>query len=190
MRRVAWGWAAGGVFLLLAVWARTGLLPVDRPGMVLAHSLPAIIVRTSIAVSSTAVIAACGLLLAWSFRRDVHLLPLAVVIGLVPVVERVLKLLIHRARPAEVGLGFPSGHAMVSMTLVLLIGGAAWPAFRTRRKIWAALLAVMFVVTVAVGLMGQEAHWPSDILGGWAAAAAYACWVLPLIRSHTVPAPV
>ncbi len=190
MRRVAWGWAAGGVFLLLAAWARTGLLPIDRPGMELTQSLPAIVLRTSIAVSSTAVIAAGGLLLAWSFRRDIQLLSLAVVIGLVPVVERALKLLIHRARPAEIGLGFPSGHAMVSVTLVLLIGGAAWPAFHTRQKIWAVLLAGMFVVTVAVGLMGQEAHWPSDILGGWTAAAAYACWLLPLIRSHRTPAPV
>lgn len=190
MRRVAWGWAAGGVFLLLAAWARTGLLPIDRPGMELTQSLPAIVLRASVVTSSTAVIAVCGLLLAWSYRRDLRLLPLAVVIGLVPVTERVVKLLIHRARPAGIGLGFPSGHAMASMTLVLLIGGAVWPTFRAHRKVWAALLALVFVVTVAVGLMGQDAHWPSDILGGWIAAAAYACWTLPLIRSHDARAPV
>ncbi|MDR7402889.1 MAG: phosphatase PAP2 family protein [Armatimonadota bacterium] len=183
MRRAAWGWASGGAFLLLAAWARGGLQPIDGPVMAVTQSLPAIALRASIAVSSTAVIAACGLFLAWFFRRDLRLLPLVVVIGLVPVIERALKLLIHRARPTGIGLGFPSGHAMASLTLVMLIGGAAWPVLRPRGKVWAALLAGLFELIVAVGLMGQRAHWLSDILGGWAAAGAYACWMLPFIRS-------
>ena len=190
MGRAAWGWTAGSAFLLLAAWARMGLLPIDPPIMAVPQSLPAIVLRTSVAVSSTVIIAACGLLLAWLARRDLRLLPLAVVIGLVPLVERALKLLIHRARPTGVGLGFPSGHAMASLALVVLVGGAAWPALRPRQKIWAALLAGLFVLIVAVGLMGQQAHWPSDILGGWAAAAAYACWTLPVIRSARVSAAV
>jgi len=190
MRQCRWGWAAGGVFLLLAAWARTGPLPIDRPVMALTQALPTIVLRASIVISSTAIIAACGLILAWVVRRGLRLLPLAVVIGLVPVVERTLKLVIHRARPAGIGLGFPSGHAMASVTLVLLIGGAAWPALRPRQKVWAGLLAGCFVLVVAVGLMGRQAHWLSDILGGWAAAFAYACPTLPFIRSPRAAAPV
>ncbi|MEO6102895.1 MAG: phosphatase PAP2 family protein [Pseudoxanthomonas sp.] len=65
---------------------------------------------------------------------------------------------------------FPSGHAMGSMTLAATAVLLAWP---TRWR-WP-MLALMMGFTVLVGYsrVYLGVHFPSDILAGWAAAAAW-----------------
>ena len=182
-RRGTWGWVMLVCFVLLAGRARGGLLPGDQRTAALLHSLPAPLLQACAIVASTAGIAALGLVAAWRYRQDLRLLPLAATMGLLLPIDAVTKFLVHRLRPQGAGFGFPSGHAMVSMTAALLVGGAVWPALDGRRKAWATLLVAAFVSAVAVGLVGRGWHWPSDVLGGWLLAAAYSGWTLPLIQT-------
>jgi membrane-associated phospholipid phosphatase len=182
-RRGTWRWVLLICFVLLAIRARGGLLPGDQRTAALLHSLPAPLLQACAIVASTAGIAALGLLAAWRYRQDLRLPPLAAVMGLLLPIDAATKLLVHRLRPQGAGFGFPSGHAMVSMTAALLVSGAIWPALGGRRKAWATVLVAAFVAAVAVGLVGRGRHWPSDVVGGWLLAAAYSGWTLPLIQS-------
>ena len=182
-RRGTWGWVLFVCFVWLAVRARGGLLPGDQRLAILLHSLPASLLQACAIVASTAGIAALGLVAVWRYRQDLRVLPLAATMGLLLPIDAATKFLVHRLRPQGAGFGFPSGHAMVSMTAALLVGGAIWPAPDGRRKAWATVLVAAFVSAVAVGLVGRGRHWPSDVLGGWLLAAAYSGWTLPYIQT-------
>ncbi len=65
---------------------------------------------------------------------------------------------------------FPSGHAMGSMTLAMVVFLLAW---RTRWRWPAALAALAFVVLVGLSRVYLGVHYPSDILGGWTAGMAW-----------------
>lgn len=100
----------------------------------------------------------------------------------------VLKSTIDRSRPDLVPHGsivytksFPSGHSMQSsatyLTLAALLAGA-----QRHRKMKIYLISVAVTVTVLVGAsrVYLGVHWPTDVLAGWTAGAAWAllCWLL------------
>lgn len=65
---------------------------------------------------------------------------------------------------------FPSGHAMGSMTLALVLVLLAW---HTRWRWPMTLVAAIFVVLVGYSRVYLGVHFPSDILAGWMAATAW-----------------
>ncbi|WP_334178094.1 phosphatase PAP2 family protein [Pseudoxanthomonas sp.] len=65
---------------------------------------------------------------------------------------------------------FPSGHAMGSATLAMVVVLLCWP---TRWRWLAAILAIAFTLLVGVSRIYLGVHYPSDILGGWAAGIAW-----------------
>ena len=88
------------------------------------------------------------------------------------------KQLYARERPSlwesiapESTYSFPSGHAMGSMTLACVLVLLAW---RTRWRWWVAVPACGFALAVGMSRVYLGVHYPSDILAGWAAAAAWA----------------
>ncbi|MBD9368092.1 phosphatase PAP2 family protein [Xanthomonas sp. XNM01] len=91
------------------------------------------------------------------------------------------KQVFQRERPSlwesiapESTFSFPSGHAMGSITLAAVLVLLAWP---TRWR-WPVLVAAtVFTVLVGVSRIYLGVHYPSDILGGWAAGLA---WVVGL----------
>lgn len=91
---------------------------------------------------------------------------------------RLLKHAVARARPElfhdlivpHHSYAFPSGHAVQSMAIVLAALLLCGPA-HLRRRI--ALAGLPFVLAVGVCRLYLGVHHPSDILGGWALAAAW-----------------
>ena len=69
---------------------------------------------------------------------------------------------------------FPSGHAMASLALACALGIGCWPT-RGRWLAWGVGLA--FAVGVSWSRLYLAAHYPSDVLAGWFATAA---WVATL----------
>jgi undecaprenyl-diphosphatase len=99
----------------------------------------------------------------------------------------VLKSAFARPRPELVAhmvevysLSFPSGHAMASAVTYLTLG-ALLTRLQSRRRLKAYLLAVAVTLTLLVGMsrVYLGVHWPTDVLAGWCAGAAWAmlCWL-------------
>jgi len=116
---------------------------------------------------------------------------IAVVLGGSILLNWGMKLLFHRARPvlpwavAPPDYSFPSGHSMNSMALALAIALVVWRLAGPR---WG---AVSFAVGVlAAGVIGLSrvylgAHYPTDVLGGFATAALWVGVVVGVFRVST-----
>jgi undecaprenyl-diphosphatase len=99
-----------------------------------------------------------------------------------------LKHSIDRPRPDLVPHGsivytqsFPSGHSMQSaatyLTLSALLSGVQR---RRANKVYLISIAVFVTLLVGVSRVYLGVHWPTDVLAGWTAGAAWAlaCWLL------------
>jgi membrane-associated phospholipid phosphatase len=98
------------------------------------------------------------------------------------VLERVLKIVVHRTRPAftptapgELRMSFPSGHAMmcvlgVGMLVYVLM--VPRPPAKPWREVFVGL-AVSIVLVVGITRVYLGAHYPSDVLGGYAFGVAW-----------------
>lgn len=131
-------------------------------------------------------IAVIGFLALEHKPRTIGFLLFAVVGGLL--LSLLLKHGFDRPRPDFLPHGqevytasFPSGHSMNSAIVYLTIGAILARAQRARAvKIY--FLTVAIVITLLVGLsrIYLGVHWPTDVLAGWSAGAAWAmlCWLL------------
>lgn len=104
------------------------------------------------------------------------------------IINRTAKTLLHRVRPhlwespaPEFDYGFPSGHAMSSMTLVAALVILTWGSR------WAILVLItggLFVLAIGWTRLYLGVHYPSDILAGWTASIAWATGVSLLIKPY------
>ena len=112
-----------------------------------------------------------------------------------------LKDVFQRARPEIISreleissLSFPSGHSMMSAVTYLTLGALLARTHRSRLvKAYFLILAVLLTIAVGLSRMYLGVHWPTDVLAGWTAGAAWAllCWsvALRLQRKNVVEAP-
>ncbi len=123
-----------------------------------------------------------GLLLARRFRKGLFA---ATALGGSALLNLGTKRLFARERPSlwesiapESTYSFPSGHAMGSMTLALVLVLLLWP---TRWR-WPAIAAMaVFVPMVGLSRVYLGVHYPSDILAGWFAASVWVVGVYLLL---------
>ncbi len=112
---------------------------------------------------------------------------LAAAIGGGALLNTVLKIGYARPRPTIVvhlvdvtSQSFPSGHAMNSAIVYLTLGAIASRGVHERAgKIYVMAMAVVLTLIVGCTRVFLGVHWPTDVLAGWAAGAAWAtlCWL-------------
>jgi len=115
--------------------------------------------------------------LAWK-RRFREGLFAGIALGGSALLNIVAKQVFARERPTlwqsispEDTFSFPSGHAMGSMTLAVVLVLLAWP---TRWRKPALIAMAIFVPMVGLSRIYLGVHYPSDILAGWTAASVWA----------------
>jgi undecaprenyl-diphosphatase len=102
----------------------------------------------------------------------------------------ILKLIFARPRPNIVphlvevsSASFPSGHAMLSAVVYLTLGALLSRVEGPPRiKIYILSVAILLTFLVGVSRVYLGVHWPTDVLAGWCAGAAWAtlCWRIAL----------
>ncbi|MBP7760387.1 phosphatase PAP2 family protein [Candidatus Saccharibacteria bacterium] len=119
------------------------------------------------------------LVILWRARRYRDMAVVALGIGGSAVINVILKALFQRDRPqlwerivTENSYSFPSGHAMASASLAVVIMVILWP---TRWRWWAIAGGVVYMVVIGLTRLYLSVHYPTDIMAGWLVAAV---WVL------------
>lgn len=98
-----------------------------------------------------------------------------------------IKLLIERPRPQlwsdllmhETGFSFISGHATMTMALALALIATLW---YTRWRWLTIGLGALYVLYVGFTRLYLGVHYPTDIIGGWMVATAWAMIVVLMVR--------
>jgi undecaprenyl-diphosphatase len=138
-----------------------------------------------VGVLSLLTLASVGYLWLQGLHRVALFVLLAIVGGLL--LSLALKSGFDRPRPDLVSHGstiytssFPSGHSMLA-AVVYLTGGALLAVVHSARRVRIYLIGCSVLATLLVGVsrVYLGVHWPSDVLAGWAAGAAWAaaCWL-------------
>jgi undecaprenyl-diphosphatase len=116
---------------------------------------------------------------------------LIIAVGGGSILSGVLKHLVSRDRPdivphlsAVYTSSFPSGHSMLSAVAYLTLGSLVARVTPRRRTRFFVLFAAMFMTfLVGISRVYMGVHYPTDVLGGWAAGFTWAllCWIVATV---------
>ncbi|MGG0657706.1 phosphatase PAP2 family protein [Rummeliibacillus pycnus] len=102
-----------------------------------------------------------------------------VIIGTV-ILNQILKLLFHRARPdfhrliEAGGYSFPSGHAMSAFSFYGIVAFLLWRHIPTRLgRTVLVLISAIFILMIGISRIYLGVHYPSDIVGGYFASGLW-----------------
>jgi undecaprenyl-diphosphatase len=185
------------IFTILAVkiWQQEGTFPGDIPILLAIHStaqqqldtLAVILTKLGSFWTALPILSVIAYRL-WhnrKWRTLAYLLTTA--LGNL-VINHTAKELMHRIRPhlwesksPEFDYGFPSGHAMTSMTLITILLALSW------HRSWRWLVFAfgsLFIFTIAWTRLYLGVHFPSDIIAGWMVALAWSIGVNFIIKPN------
>lgn len=138
-----------------------------------------------IGVLGLLILAVVGILLGLGRRWLAGYVGLAVAGGLA--CSLALKYVIDRPRPDLVPYGslvmtssFPSGHSMMAAVVYLTLGALLARCVQADwLRTYILLCSLALTLLVGISRMYLGVHWPTDILAGWLAGAAWAmlCWL-------------
>ncbi|WP_433742622.1 phosphatase PAP2 family protein [Falsibacillus pallidus] len=114
------------------------------------------------------------------FKHRILCLYVIVAVSLGGAFNWILKSIFHRQRPdiepiiEEQGYSFPSGHSMGSF---IFYGALAFILFKLYQNRWAKIAGVflvsILVLSIGISRIYLGVHYPSDIVGGYTAGAAW-----------------
>ena len=120
-------------------------------------------------------------------RKIISAVMVPVSVGGAAIAMNALKNVFARTRPDVVphlvevtSASFPSGHAMVATAAYLTLGVIMAEASPRRVGIYVMTAAMAFALLIGFSRVYLGVHWPTDVLAGWCAGAAWAmaCWLL------------
>ena len=151
---------------------------------------------TQIGLPGVWIVFAIVAILLW-YRRHLSLLILWLAANLGgALIDSALKILIHRARPQYAAVylrghsySFPSGHTMGSTIcyLVLAFILAQTLIWTGPRRILAYVSAALLILLIGFSRLYLSVHYPSDVLGGLIAGAAWVVACLTVYSHYTGP---
>ena len=125
------------------------------------------------------------LLLFYVLKHRTEILVFLAVVYITPILNRLLKLYFHRARPdfhrlIEIGgYSFPSGHSMNAFSFYSILAFLLWRHVPTRPgRIAVILFSGLMILAIGTSRIYLGVHFPSDIIGGFLASGL---WVAAVI---------
>lgn len=113
---------------------------------------------------------------------------LALTVGGAALLNLILKLIFERSRPdlweqliVETSYSFPSGHAMLSAALGLVVIYIFWA---TRYRWPVAVAASLYVIVIGLSRLYLGVHYPTDIVAGWLVSGAWLVAVVVVTNSQ------
>jgi len=185
------------LFLVLSAGAALGTLPGDVAvrALVREHLGPeasSLFHGVNLGGTWLVLLPATALLFAGSPHARRHWWLWCAVLLVAPAIENGWKVLVGRTRPEGPAFGFPSGHATAAAAYVVcalyLLARARFG--RRGRLAVGIFLVVLLGVGVGLARLALDAHWASDVVGGWALGAACAAGAAWWDASRAAAAPV
>lgn len=103
-------------------------------------------------------------------------------------INLILKALFQRDRPqlwerlvTENSYSFPSGHAMASASLAMVIVVLLWP---TKWRLTAIIGGIIYMVFIAFTRLYLGVHYPTDIIAGWLVTALWIVIAAAVIKNY------
>jgi undecaprenyl-diphosphatase len=125
------------------------------------------------------------LFLFYVLKHRLEILVFLSVIYITPILNRLLKLYFHRARPdfnrlIEIGgYSFPSGHAMNAFSFYSILAFLLWRHVPTGMgRIAVIIFSSFMILAIGMSRVYLGVHYPSDIIGGFLASGLWVATVI------------